>query len=304
MTMTPFTCDLFAGHLADYLEHDADESTRAAMDAHAAGCDECRALLVDIAALRDDAAALQVLEPSRDLWSGIAARIETPVVSIGSGAGSRGSGAAAVGGRRSVVGVTASPAKRRWWTHPALIAAGLVGITAGVTHYATRAAFDDARGAGTVGTAVVRANGATVNAPAQVADAGKPIGQEPTGVGSIADRRPPTADRSPVRTVSAPDSRLASPDAFRQGDLAALDSLYYREILRLRRVLGERHSQLDSTTVAVIERNMDVIDRAIAECRAALAADPASRFLNQQLNEALESKIELLRTAATMPVRS
>jgi len=179
-----------------------------------------------------------------------------------------------------------------------------VGITAGVTHYATRAAFEDAQVTGVAGAPVINTDGATVNAPAQVADAGEPIGQEPTGLGSVAERRTPNVDRSPVRTVSAPDSRLASPDAFRQGDLAALDSLYYREILRLRRVVGERRSQLDSTTVVVIERNMDVIDRAIAECRAALAADPASRFLNQQLNEALESKIELLRTAATMPVRS
>lgn len=90
--------------------------------------------------------------------------------------------------------------------------------------------------------------------------------------------------------------------AYRPGELGALDSLYFREIVRLRQVLETRRGQLDSTTVEVLDRNMLVIDRAIEECRKALAADPASKFLNGQLNEALESKIELLRTAATMAV--
>ncbi|MBX6722468.1 MAG: hypothetical protein IRY92_04385 [Dactylosporangium sp.] len=44
-----------------------------------------------------------------------------------------------------------------------------------------------------------------------------------------------------------------------------------------------------------------MIDRAIAESRAALAKDPASGLLNDQLNIALDRKVELLRTVALLP---
>jgi hypothetical protein len=47
-----------------------------------------------------------------------------------------------------------------------------------------------------------------------------------------------------------------------------------------------------------------VIDDAISQCKAVLAKDPASRFLIESLNHALENKVELLRTAAMLPSRS
>jgi hypothetical protein len=47
-----------------------------------------------------------------------------------------------------------------------------------------------------------------------------------------------------------------------------------------------------------------VIDDAIAQCKLALAKDPASRFLMESLNNALENKVELLRTATMLPARS
>ena len=315
MTTMPFTCATFADHLADHLESDAAPATRAAMDAHAAECGECRALLADIEAIRKDAAALPLLTPSRDLWAGIEARIEAPVVDIASGVGRRASG------------VTTQPRPvRRWWAHPAVAAAALVGVTATVTHYATREAMVESIGTAPVAVApTVRDSGAMVEAPAgsesavgspdvHVADASSSTGAR--GGAQSSDGRPltvsglssPNARPRTPNPVAAPVSRRPTADvlqvSYRQGDIAALDSLYYREIIRLRQVLGERRGQLDSSTVAVIDRNMLVIDRAIQECRAALAADPASKFLNQQLNEALESKIELLRTAAMMPVGS
>lgn len=309
MTMTPFTCDTFAERLADYLERDADAATRAAMEAHASGCDDCGALLAELTAIRAEAAALPALTPSHDLWSGIAERIETPVV--------------AFGGRRSAVG-----AAGRWWKHPALLAAGLVGITAGVTYYGTREVYESRIVPPVTSAAAPAAiDGTTLDAtPTRVAegrdasvrngpaDRGTrvPSSSEASALAPSTDRTSPSGVRSTASArgatsfASAPtaDRRSAIAETYRPGELAALDSLYHREILRLREVLGERRDQLDSTTVAVLERNMTVIDRAIAECRAALAKDPASRFLNRQLNDALETKIELLRTAATMPVGS
>jgi hypothetical protein len=56
--------------------------------------------------------------------------------------------------------------------------------------------------------------------------------------------------------------------------------------------------------VVIVEKNLGIIDQAIQESRAALARDPASLYLNEQLNYVLEKKIELLRSAAALPSRS
>ena len=86
------SCDDFAERLADFLERDVDERTRAGMEAHALACADCGPLLADLRRLRIDAANLPELVPPRDLWAGIAARIETPVVALGAGAAGAGAG--------------------------------------------------------------------------------------------------------------------------------------------------------------------------------------------------------------------
>jgi hypothetical protein len=75
------------------------------------------------------------------------------------------------------------------------------------------------------------------------------------------------------------------------------------EIGRLRGVLSQRREDLDPATVAVLENSLKTIDKAVAEARQALANDPASRFLRDQLNKALEKKLGVLRTAALLPSR-
>ena len=69
----------------------------------------------------------------------------------------------------------------------------------------------------------------------------------------------------------------------------------------LQRIVGQRKTQLDSSTVAIIEKNLQIIDAAIGQSRAALAKDPASLLLSEQLTHALDKKVELLRTAALLP---
>jgi hypothetical protein len=54
----------------------------------------------------------------------------------------------------------------------------------------------------------------------------------------------------------------------------------------------------------VLEQSIAVIDSAISQSRAALKADPASGFLAKELNNSLEKKVELLRTAAMLPART
>ena len=73
------------------------------------------------------------------------------------------------------------------------------------------------------------------------------------------------------------------------------------EINQLQAVLTERRTQLDPETVKVVEDNLKVIDTAVKRARSALVKDPASGFLMRQLDNALQKKVELLRTVALLP---
>ncbi len=115
MTATPdnpMTCDEFDALLPGLIEGTLDVVARQAAEAHAEHCARCRELASDLQELRSKAARLPALSPSRDLWDGIAARIETPAI--------------AIRGR----------AARRWWQVPSRLgaaAAVLIMATAGVT---------------------------------------------------------------------------------------------------------------------------------------------------------------------------
>jgi Putative zinc-finger len=87
-------------------------------------------------------------------------------------------------------------------------------------------------------------------------------------------------------------------------DAATSEFLYDHQITALHQILQQRRTQLDPKTVAVLDRNLAIIDSAIVQSRAALAQDPASAFLAGQLDQALSSKLELLRTAALLPSRT
>jgi Putative zinc-finger len=264
------TCDRFADKLADFLEREADEPTRAGIEAHAQTCAECGALLNDLRALRLSAANLPELAPSRDLWKGIAERIETPVVELKNG--------------RSVASSNGGVLlRRRVWA--GLAAAGLVAITATVTHELTKRSI-------VAGSPVKVA--ATTAAPANVA----PTAAAPTTAATTTPAAA-TPDSAPsVRRSSA------SPAASLVSNRPSAEQTYDNEIARLRIVVNQRRSQLDSTTVAVIEHNLKVIDDAIRQCRLALRKDPGSRFLMESLNDALDTKVQLLRTAATLPSKA
>ena len=79
---------------------------------------------------------------------------------------------------------------------------------------------------------------------------------------------------------------------------------YEREIDGLRTIVRDRRAQLDPKTIAVIEKNLSVIDSAIAESRAALRKDSSNAFLADQLDHALDTKLTLLRTVALLPART
>ena len=263
-------CDEFAERFADLLERDVDEATRATLEAHALSCADCGSLLADIRKLRIDASSLPVLEPARDLWSGILERIDAPVIPLRS------------------ANVERSVTVRQWrrWAPMAAAAVLLVVLTSTSTYYLTIRGHIDS----TSTRGVASAPPTRLDTAAQ--QRGEPATVASRGVDSMASvaraARPASAKDVPgslVRPVSA-------------------EQLYTSEIARLRVVLERRRAQLDPVTISVVERNLQVIDDAIAQCKIALAKDPASRFLMESLNNALENKVELLRTATMLPARS
>jgi anti-sigma factor RsiW len=75
---------------------------------------------------------------------------------------------------------------------------------------------------------------------------------------------------------------------------------YDAAIADLERALRENRDRLDPATVRVIEQNLLIIDQATAQARKALAADPASPYLNGHLAAQLKRKIGLLRQATAI----
>jgi hypothetical protein len=279
MTMNTMTCEGFSDRLMAYLEHETDDTTRAALERHAVTCAECGALLADLRKLRVDASNLPELTPSRDLWSGIASRIEAPVVPIGT--------VPPADQRRSTV--------VRRWARGALIAASLAGA-AGIGYYAASRNRQVQFGVPDVAQqqpeTVYRVASARQDSAAQL-----PSNQPIAGTQDVSSSAPkePRARGTPVVPVSRSEVQRA---------VATMNTDYDREIARLRVLIEQRRNQMDPVTVAIIEKNLQVIDAAITECKKAIAGDPSSRFLIESLNQSLQSKVELMRTAALLPSRT
>lgn len=118
-------CVSFEAALPDYLDETLAPQAADTARAHVATCEACRALVRDLETIRRQAATLPVLQPPRDLWSDIEARIASqPPGSAGLRPASR-------------------AALDRWFgpqygTRVARLAAGLVILTAAMTYLVTR----------------------------------------------------------------------------------------------------------------------------------------------------------------------
>ncbi len=97
----------------------------------------------------------------------------------------------------------------------------------------------------------------------------------------------------PVAELGAPDT--TTPEA---AGVVAADfgfSRYDAAIADLERTLAQHRGQLDPATVRVVELNLRLIDRAIAQARRALESDPANPYLNNHLADQMRLKVDVLR---------
>ncbi|MEM7416713.1 MAG: zf-HC2 domain-containing protein [Gemmatimonadota bacterium] len=73
-----------------------------------------------------------------------------------------------------------------------------------------------------------------------------------------------------------------------------------RELAELESTLEEAQGILDPNTIRVIERNLAVIEQAIADSQEALRLDPGNDYLSEHLNRVYERKLTYLRDAANV----
>jgi hypothetical protein len=87
------------------------------------------------------------------------------------------------------------------------------------------------------------------------------------------------------RTIPAPDR------------LTALQERYAAATADLARRVAEEGKRLSPATLAIVQRNLQIIDAAIRESESALAKDPANRDLELMLRTRYQQRLDLLRQA-------
>lgn len=80
-----------------------------------------------------------------------------------------------------------------------------------------------------------------------------------------------------------------------QADLQAAEQHYDRAIQGLEQIARSDSEALDPQVAAVLRKNMQVVDQAIDESRAALRTQPASSTAQEGLFEAMRTKVALLQ---------
>lgn len=225
--------DRYQEMVGEMLDGELADQDRSELMRHLSECAECQEELEAISTLRGQARALpRGIAPSRDLWSGISAKIagqeqESPVIELAS--------------RRPRVGLP------RRWAPLAAAAVLLVVASSGLTFTLMKGADSSPIAAGAADT------------PAA------PVAQT-AATTALAAFRPAEAEYQ--TTVSALEAELAV-----------------------------RRESLAPETIEVIERNLAIIDEAIAEATAALEADPSSMELSRHLSGIYRQKVSLLGSA-------
>lgn len=111
---------------------------------------------------------------------------------------------------------------------------------------------------------------------------------------------------SPPAFTSAPASGTATAPADTksvetvQNEVDAAQQQFENAIAELEKVAKANQTALDSSTAATIEKNLGIIDQAIADNRAAVKSEPASVAARETLFEALRQKVSLLQDTISL----
>lgn len=253
--------------LDDYACGELPDIERVMVQRHVDGCGECQAEVGAIQALLAEAAVLpRTIAPPRDLWAGIAPRlaprtVETP----------------AIGDDPKVIPL--APRRRHWqpprWAMQIAAAVVLMAGSSGITAILMR---QQGPAAGPVAL-----DPTVVTAPRSGQTLSPTGGTRTGGSRTVADPSPGSA---------------AVPTAFAAFRPAERD--YEAAISDLTRVLDTRRGRMAPETVETLERNLRIIDAAIAESRDALERDPNSRELLGMLSATYDAKVKMLRQAVAL----
>lgn len=103
-------------------------------------------------------------------------------------------------------------------------------------------------------------------------------------------------------TGAAPAGNAPASDAVQSitDDLKVAEQHYQSAIVKLQEVAKSNDGSIDPDTAAVLEKNLQVIDQAIAESRTALKTEPQSAPARESLFEALSQKVTLLQNTIAL----
>jgi anti-sigma factor RsiW len=108
---------------------------------------------------------------------------------------------------------------------------------------------------------------------------------------------PEPADRTAAAPANAPATRSVETV---QNEVDAAQQHFEKAIADLEKVAKANQQALDPETSATIDKNLGIIDQAIAENRAAVTAEPASVAARETLFQALRSKVSLLQDTISL----
>ncbi|MGH7448955.1 MAG: anti-sigma factor family protein [Longimicrobiales bacterium] len=107
--------------------------------------------------------------------------------------------------------------------------------------------------------------------------------RQPSGVGTGATAPPPTLSTGSAGLVA----------------VHAMERSYEDAIAEVQSALREHQSSLAPETLHVLQANLDIVDRALAEARSALRADPGNDALTALVRSGYERKLDVLRSASS-----
>jgi anti-sigma-K factor RskA len=264
--------------LDDFACGELPDIDRVRVQRHVETCDECRAEVQEIQALLAEAAALpRAVAPPVDLWAAIAPRLEPRAAPLHLMERTVEAPAAETVAEETKV-IPLAP-RRRGWQAPrwALQLAAALLLVAGSSAITARIVREQAQQP----AGPVALDPATATPPQQ----------------SV---RATVSEPATERTVTNPGvvparQGTSATTAFAAFDAAEAD--YETAIADLERVLASRQGRMLPETAQALERNLRIIDAAIAESRAALERDPNSRELIQMLSATYDAKVKVLRQA-------